>query len=395
MKKTSENLVASFSISRKKSVPYHEQLLNQLRELILSSRLSEGDRLPSESEFSRALEISRNTVRQALSSAESEGLINRVMGKGSFVAGEEPRRRKPKLIGYIVSNFIDDGHREMIVASEAALRKRGYALMFASSHERFHEEYDIVDQFVRTGVSGLVIWPASAPSNSTFYQRMIDQSRIPVVFIDRRPSGCSSGSLVASDHRVGGDLSTSYLVSAGHRNIGFVSTTRQAISSIIDRYEGYRSAMHKAGLEPLSQRVVDIGAPELSFSGLKTILDRRPDIMEILGDQLQEERDQGIEAFVCVNDALAYLLSLIAEKQKLSLSFVGFDGSYLSRAGRRRFSSIVQDFPCMGEAAAELVLQAVEGQKSIDGENHIFPVRLQTMEEMNGGIEEIAGGVHE
>ena len=89
------------SITRDSSTPLHEQLLNQLRYLILSGVWTPGDILPSETELQRQLEISRSTVRQAFSNAEAQGLIERVPGKGTFVTRSPTGKPDSHLIGYV------------------------------------------------------------------------------------------------------------------------------------------------------------------------------------------------------------------------------------------------------------------------------------------------------
>jgi GntR family transcriptional regulator len=48
--------------------------------------LSPGDRVPSERELSEALEVSAITVKRALGELQREGLIQRIQGRGSFIA---------------------------------------------------------------------------------------------------------------------------------------------------------------------------------------------------------------------------------------------------------------------------------------------------------------------
>jgi GntR family transcriptional regulator, transcriptional repressor for pyruvate dehydrogenase complex len=64
-----------------------EQVETQLREAILSGTFRRGDKLPSEVELSRSFSVSRTTVREALRSLASEGLISKMPGAsgGSFV----------------------------------------------------------------------------------------------------------------------------------------------------------------------------------------------------------------------------------------------------------------------------------------------------------------------
>ncbi|MBI2221986.1 MAG: GntR family transcriptional regulator [Acidobacteria bacterium] len=66
-------------------VPLYYQLAAVLREQILSGRFAAGDRIPTEAELVEHYGVSRITVRQALSSLEQEGFVQRQVGRGTFV----------------------------------------------------------------------------------------------------------------------------------------------------------------------------------------------------------------------------------------------------------------------------------------------------------------------
>lgn len=67
------------------SSPYHEQIRRYLERRIKLGLLKSGDQLPSEAELQRTFEVSRTPVRQALDALESDGIIYRSQGRGSFV----------------------------------------------------------------------------------------------------------------------------------------------------------------------------------------------------------------------------------------------------------------------------------------------------------------------
>jgi GntR family transcriptional regulator len=69
-------------------LPAHMRIAYWLEKLIVSRKLEPGDKLPSEVEIATALGVSRMTLRQALASIESKGLIDRRRGRfgGNFVA---------------------------------------------------------------------------------------------------------------------------------------------------------------------------------------------------------------------------------------------------------------------------------------------------------------------
>lgn len=64
-----------------------EQVEKQIREAILSGTFKRGEKLPSEAELAADFSVSRTTVREALRSIASAGLIRKVPGAtgGSFV----------------------------------------------------------------------------------------------------------------------------------------------------------------------------------------------------------------------------------------------------------------------------------------------------------------------
>jgi len=72
-------------------VPKYRQLLDILRNRILSSEFAPGDKLPSEEELILAYEVSRGTVRKAVAQLEAEKLVRTEQGIGSFVHSMHPR----------------------------------------------------------------------------------------------------------------------------------------------------------------------------------------------------------------------------------------------------------------------------------------------------------------
>lgn len=94
----------SHSITQKLSPandkPLFEQLRNQLRDDILGLRLKPGQKLPSEARLQENFGVSRITVRQALSALQSEGLIQTINGKGSFVTRPANAPRLGMMTGF-------------------------------------------------------------------------------------------------------------------------------------------------------------------------------------------------------------------------------------------------------------------------------------------------------
>lgn len=78
--------LAELTLDRTAGVPLYVQLREALRRIITSGVLPHGACLPSETELSKTLHISRMTVRNALTDLERAGFIIRVQGVGTVVS---------------------------------------------------------------------------------------------------------------------------------------------------------------------------------------------------------------------------------------------------------------------------------------------------------------------
>jgi GntR family transcriptional repressor for pyruvate dehydrogenase complex len=63
-----------------------DRVIEAIKQYMIASALQVGDRLPSESDLAQSFSVSRNVVRQALSSLEAVGIVRTEHGRGTFVA---------------------------------------------------------------------------------------------------------------------------------------------------------------------------------------------------------------------------------------------------------------------------------------------------------------------
>ena len=77
-------------ISNSSSKPIYEQIVSQIKQLILTGALAEGEPLPSMRHLAKELRISVITTKRAYEELEREGFTQSVVGKGSFVACKNP-----------------------------------------------------------------------------------------------------------------------------------------------------------------------------------------------------------------------------------------------------------------------------------------------------------------
>lgn len=73
-------------ISNSSMEPIYEQIIRQIKTMIMEQKLLGGTMLPSVRNLSKDLKISALTVKKAYDQLEEQGFIVTVHGKGSFVA---------------------------------------------------------------------------------------------------------------------------------------------------------------------------------------------------------------------------------------------------------------------------------------------------------------------
>lgn len=79
-------VIREATIDKTSVIPIYYQLFKLLEEQIRCGDLKPGESLPTENEISARFEISRMTVRRAISELVSAGMVYAQQGKGTFVA---------------------------------------------------------------------------------------------------------------------------------------------------------------------------------------------------------------------------------------------------------------------------------------------------------------------
>lgn len=94
-------------ISNNSNMPIYEQIYKQIKESILNNEMKEGEYLPSIRGLAKDLRVSVITTKRAYEELESEGFIETVRGKGSFVAIQNKELLKEKKLKVIEEKLID------------------------------------------------------------------------------------------------------------------------------------------------------------------------------------------------------------------------------------------------------------------------------------------------
>jgi GntR family transcriptional regulator len=84
--------------NHRNSTPAYKRIQSEIRDRIASARLKPGDAVASERELAKTHKVSLMTARHALAGLEHEGIVERRLGAGTFVA--VPKIHFNKLMSY-------------------------------------------------------------------------------------------------------------------------------------------------------------------------------------------------------------------------------------------------------------------------------------------------------
>ncbi len=346
-----------FRISKDSPLPLHVQLLDELRHKIVTGQLKPHQMLPGEWELVEALHISRATLQRAWQSAMAEGLIYRIVGKGTFVAERTKPRSGLSTVAFMIPEYRDTFAMNLLNGAEQVLRKQGYHLLFASTDRNLDEENRLLADFARQHVRGIILVPVrSAQTNRTLTSGEID---IPVVLMDRPVNGVVLP-CVSSNNYAGGLQAMNHLIALGHRRILFVARPHMNLWSVSERYRAYQDALHLQGLEAAPPFLIG-GDAEMSSYEAYAMADHA-EIAPLIEQLKAKTRPTAIFA---VNDWMAIrvqqAIAAAGLRNPQDVSVIGFDDLDIAQYQSPPLTTIAQNAHLMGVEAARRLITLMEG----------------------------------
>jgi len=129
-------------INRRTPIPRYYQIMEQLRSKIQEGAFAVGSALPPERELAEAYNVSRMTVRQAITGLVDEGILIRRQGVGTFVAPPKLEQVLSKLTSFtedMALRGMKAGARVISFAETAPSPAAGKALGLDAEEDRVYQ----------------------------------------------------------------------------------------------------------------------------------------------------------------------------------------------------------------------------------------------------------------
>lgn len=122
-------------VSNSSPDPIYEQIARQIKSEIISGGLEEGQPLPSIRKLARELQISVITTKRAYDDLETEGFIDTVGGKGTFVAAQNREFLREKRMRIVEEKMIEAVSEAKLLGVELTELENMLELLYGEDEE--------------------------------------------------------------------------------------------------------------------------------------------------------------------------------------------------------------------------------------------------------------------
>ncbi len=335
--------------------PKYQMVADTLRAGILSGKYQRT--LPAEQALCTQFLVSRQTVRQALSLLEAEGLIDRRQGSGSHIREKKEPAAGRRLSIAVVTTYISDYIFPSILREiEAVCSENNSAPLLFATQNQFSNERRILQTLLEMEqLDGVLVegTKTGLPNpNIPLYREMLEKG-IPLVFMHGNYAELPDTLSVLDENAAGGRMLVEYLVRKGHRRIAGIFKFDDLQGR--QRFAGYLDGLQEYDLPPEDKHILWYSTDLKDLFLTKGAADGRMD--RILSS---------CSAVVCYNDEIASRVISYLTDRGLSIpgdiAVVSFDDSQYSEMSTPRITSLSHGQYNVGRLAAELLFRHLRGE---------------------------------
>lgn len=337
----------------KETVSKYRIVYEEMKKEIVSGRMAQGEKMPSELQLMERYGFSRQTIRKALEELAKDGYVQKVQGSGSFVKSSRTGEKNSKTIMFIALFAQHYFFSQYIAGVESVLKENGYALNVSFSDNRPEDEARCLEDAIEKGYAGILLVPARSAciyANLYLYKK-IRQLRIPCITLGGQLPYSGFPCVIMDDYE-GGKMAAKYLIDKGHTRIACIMNRTECSGCM--RYAGYQSALMEAGIKE------EPGwAQWYEYETFREFLEN---------GELTERCLSKVTSVFCFNDEMALAIIELLKKQGIrvpeDMSVIGYDDSYMCMFGEKKLTSIRQEPVEQGKRAAVNLLRLIKNPNS-------------------------------
>lgn len=343
--------------------PKHEMLRKFLLSELDSGRLKPGEPLPAEMTLVRELGVSRTTVRQALATLQTEGLISRERGRGTYVTDLAARRLRQTTATFalITTDTRVGYYPSLLHGFERACHEMGSQALICSTGNNSYRQCDHILQLLDREVAGVAMIPAEAPATRAYQVNQLKKNGIPVVFCHRSVEGVRAP-VLAIPFRTIGRTASDHLQELGHRRIAVLVPNKESVGAA-RVIAGVRESLEGAGRVLEDRFVREIDA--LHVESLRT---KAEEIREIVKGllSLPDRPTAIVTSYDPLAEIIYMALAQLGVRMPEDVSLISFGGTWRENPITQTLTSVAIDETQVGNKAATLLGELRSGKRALD-----------------------------
>ena len=288
---------------------------------------------------------------------------------------------RSKTIGVVIADIENLYFARAIRAITDTASANGFGVVLANTDEDIELERDAVRVLLANRVDGLII----SPTSSIEIDHLIGARDMGCAFVllDRRVPVLNADTFAIDNFRAAHQAVAS-LIKQEHRRIALMSNApshgeqQYLISSVRERIDGYRAALHDAGIQIVPNLIILGGWDTENLARQVRTLCNSPDRPT---------------AFLATDSSVALVLLRVLREMDLSIpdkvSLICFDDADWTAAMTPPLSVVSQPIRDLATAATEDLIARLKGEAKGPGKEMLLPATLIDRGSVSSVLEEL------
>lgn len=278
---------------------------------------------------------------------------------------------RTQTVGVVIGDITNPFYTDVVAAVQQVLYSAGYGVMLCCNDRNVTLQRDHIAVLHDRMVDGLIISPTG---DDEHLRNALEQTHLPVVLIDRILEGLECDAVII-DNRTAVIGAMRYLLSLGHRRIGFVAGMFESFTGR-ERLAGYHAALGENGV------------------------DYEPDLVQLGNFRIDDAYNATLRLMTLPNPPTAIFssnnLMIIGVMKALGhlglscpddVSVAGLDDFPWTDAFRPQLTTVAQPTRAIGEQAANLLLERLDGRATGKGRRVVLNGELKIRESCRRAVQ--------
>jgi DNA-binding LacI/PurR family transcriptional regulator len=321
-------------------------------------------------DLARRLKLSPSTVSRALRdhpeiSRQTKERVRAIAVQTNYqpnLIAQSLQTRRSNNIGVIVPEIRNAFFSEVVSGIEDLAYEAGYTIMVCQSNDTFERETVNTRALAANRVAGMLV-SVSRETRDFDHLRQVIRQGVPMVLFDRVVEEIDAPKVMVDDFN-GAYRAVTHLIETGRTRIAHL-TSADSLVVVKERRDGYEAALRDHGLPLRAEYMIEGGCREEDGH---------------LGAQRLMALDEPPDGIFASNDSVAFGAFGYFQDQQIAIpeqvGLVGFSDNPHSALLRPALTTVKQPAYEIGETAASILLDMMNGRELKNGRTIILKTRL-------------------